>query len=376
MIASVAQFGLQISGIEPRNRNSKPFPATKLLTCPRIIMYSTGPKIIRNSDGFKRFMSPHFDANGKGGRESGLVPVGTRLGSDLTTLGVGGPCRLYCEVTSEEELEAAVDLALSDRLPFLYLGEGSNVLFDDAGFAGLVIRNKIAGIRAHGREVRVGGGHNLIELIDWLNQNKLAGLEALYGIPGTVGGAIVGNAGAFGQEISDCVVEVRVWSPGGVHQLSRADLGFFYRHSRFKEQSDWFLIDCTLRLRTSGRDLQAVSEEIFQRRLQKYPAQLRCPGSFFKNIPEDRLSEESRARIPDSFFHFGKVAAGQLLEAVGANGSRRGGAFFADYHGNLLASDGTASSSDILALADEFSDRVWKRFGVRLEPEIRIIVAT
>ncbi len=291
----------------------------------------------------------------------------------LTTMEVGGPARFLVSVSTAEEFVWARRWARERELPVLFLGEGSNVLPDDAGYPGLVIQNRILGTDREGSQVRVGGGENLIRFIRWLNRQGLAGMERMYGIPGTVAGAIVGNAGAYGQEICERVVEVRAWTPDGELCLSRDELDFRYRHSVFKDRREWFLFDCCLRLEPNSGNLQAVSDTILEKRLEKYPPGLRCPGSFFKNVLAGELSASVREGLPPGFFLHGKIPAGKLLEAVGANGERLGGAEIASYHGNLVVNREGASSREIRKLAFDYAERVRHRFGIRLEPEILIL---
>lgn len=293
--------------------------------------------------------------------------------SEVTTLCVGGSCRWFSEVSHRQQLEQAWIWARKQSLPVLFLGDGSNVLFSDDGFAGLVLRNRILGIERSGNEVQVGGGEDLGRLIGWLNRRGLGGMERIYGVPGTLAGAVVGNAGAYGQEISDSIVEASVWTPQEVHTLLARDLGFRYRHSVFKERRDWFLLHCTLRLKPSQEDLQQISREILERRQVKYPPGLKCPGSFFKNIVAADLSEEVLQRVPHDFIQMSKIPAGRLLEAVGAKSASCGDAQVADYHANLILNRGRATCRDILRLADEYAGRVQEKFGIRLEPEILIV---
>jgi UDP-N-acetylmuramate dehydrogenase len=257
--------------------------------------------------------------------------------------------------------------------PILFLGDGSNLICSDSGFAGLAIRNRILGKEQCGVEVEVFGGENLSGVIRWLNQQGLSGLERMYGIPGTVAGALVGNAGAYGQEIGDVVVEIRVWEEQGFRTLSREELDFGYRHSLFRFRSGCFIISCRLRLKRVSGHLQAISDEILSRRLKKYPVGLKCPGSFFRNVPFNRISQEARERVPEAFVVSHRIPAGKLLEAVGARGVRKGDAQFAPYHGNLIMNLGHACSDDILGLANEYAGRVWERFRIQLEPEVVII---
>lgn len=292
--------------------------------------------------------------------------------ADLSTLKVGGTASWFTQVHDLEQLQQTRLWAAEQGLPIFYLGEGSNVLFSDEGFPGLIVQNCITGIEQYGEEVEIGGGQNLLEAIRRLNRLKLSGIERLYGIPGTLAGALVGNAGAYGQQIGDSVVGVSICSDHQI-QIPALDLDFRYRCSLFQRQPDWFILSCRLRLQKSSEPLQDISDEILTKRLVKYPQGLKCPGSFFKNVQVNEISETTLEKIPEDFIMFGKIPAGKLLEAVGANGVRRGDAQFAEYHGNLIVNLGGATSQDILTLADEYSGRVWERFQIRLEPEIFIV---
>ena len=292
---------------------------------------------------------------------------------DFSTLQIGGPCSYFTSISTLEDWIAAIRWSRKRNIRLLIIGEGSNLLFPDSGFPGLVARNEIGGLTREGVEIEVGGGKNLGEVIRFLNQQGLEGMERMYGIPGTVAGAVVGNAGAYGQEISDHITEVDVWAGDVLRTFTRNELGFAYRSSRFKTEPDWFASRLRFKFQKSGSDLQAMSDVILARRSEKYPPGLKCPGSFFKNVLVEQLTPEQLRNIPKGFIQFGKIPAGRLLEFVGAKGASRGMACFADYHANLVLNRGGATASDILNLADEYSGRVRERFGIQLEPEIQII---
>lgn len=303
-----------------------------------------------------------------------MIPVQheARL-SSLSTLGIGGPGAALARIHHPSEIEAAVDHAADRGWPVLYLGAGSNVLFSDDGFRGMILKNEIPGIEIFGSEVEAGAGEDLGGLIRRLNREGLGGLERLYGIPGTVAGAVVGNAGAYGQEIGDSLIEAEIRDGKEIRTLPASELGFRYRHSRFKDRRAWFLTRCRFKLRPRQGDLQKVSDEILQRRLVKYPPGLKCPGSFFKNIPLDDVPADTLAALPANFVVHGKIPAGKLLEAVGARGSRLGGALIANYHGNLVINDEGARSREIVELAGRYSGKVLERFGIQLEAEILVV---
>ena len=292
----------------------------------------------------------------------------------LTTLAIGGRTRWLLELADPGQLDSAWRWARRRGLPSLFLGAGSNVLFSDAGYEGLVIRNRLRGRERAGNEIRVSGGEDLGETIRWVNRLGLAGMERLYGIPGTVAGAVVGNAGAYGQEIGDRIREVSFWSPEeGIRTLPASDLDFRYRHSLFKERREWFMLSCTLALEPASEPLQPVSDQILATRLAKYPAGLKCPGSFFKNVIADDLDPEVLSRIPEDFIFYGKIPAGKLLDEVGARGRHIGGALIASHHANLFVNEEGAACRDMLDLARKYSSRVRERFDIELEPEILIV---
>lgn len=293
--------------------------------------------------------------------------------SSLSTLRVGGIAEWFTQVDQLRQLQQAQAWAKQEGLPIFYLGDGSNVLFPDGNWPGLVIQNFIKGRQQKSStEVQLCGGENLQNVVCWLNDLGLAGMECLYGIPGTLAGALVGNAGAYGQQLSDAIVEVSFWSGDQIEVLSSSELDFGYRHSIFKTHREWFILNCRMRLTESIEPLQDVSGEILSRRLKKYPVGLKCPGSFFKNISIHQVPQKILEKIPEDLIMFDKIPAGKLLEAVGANGMRRGDAQFASYHGNLIINLDKATSQDILLLAREYAEQVWNRFSIRLEPEIFI----
>jgi UDP-N-acetylmuramate dehydrogenase len=212
-----------------------------------------------------------------------------------------------------------------------------------------------------------------MDLIRWCNRRGLSGLEKMYGIPGSLGGAVVGNAGAYGQEISSCLESVEVRTETGLRILDRNNLDFRYRHSALKDHPGWFLISCILRLRQTGEDLQPASDRILELRETKYPPGLKCPGSFFKNVEAQTLGETVLQNIPSDFITHGKIPAGRLLQEVGACGARSGQAMVAAYHGNLFINLGGASNEDVLRLASHYAGLVFEKYAVRLEPEVLIV---
>jgi len=291
----------------------------------------------------------------------------------VTSLALGGPCRFLAKLRHPEDLGPALKWAEDHDLKVLFLGEGTNVLFTNSGFPGLVIVNRLRGRTRKNDIVEAGSGESLQGLIGWMNRNGLGGMERMYGIPGSVAGALVGNAGAYGQEIADCVLAVDVHGPSGPERLGREQLQFRYRHSALKESPERYVLRGIFRVQPESQGLQKCSEEILRIRARKYPRELCCPGSFFKNVLVEETPSEVMSRIPPGFVSHGRIPAGRLLEGVGANGMSVGGAQVATYHGNLLINRRNASSAHMLELARILAERVWDRYGIALEPEVRIV---
>ena len=271
-----------------------------------------------------------------------------------TTLGVGGPARYLMEVETVAEMREAVGL----KEKWLVIAGGSNLLVSNDGYDGLVIVNRMP-----------GSGVMLDELVNKMNDQGFAGMECLAGIPGTVGGAVYGNAGAYGQTISDHLK--------GVMTLTgfwpKEKCGFGYRESMFKKNGE-IILEVEFDLPKGEREtLIAKSNEIRELRMKKYPPEMKCPGSFFMNLWFDQLPKETQEQIPAEKIKGGKVAAGYLLEQVGAKGRKLGGAAVADYHGNLIYNAGGATAKDVWELARQLQTEVKEKFGVMLVPEVQLL---
>lgn len=311
--------------------------------------------------------------------------------SNITTLGIGGPAKEFVEVKSEDEL---INEIKSASQKYLVIGGGSNLLFSDEGFDGLVIKNNISGIEREGNSLKVKAGTRLQELVDLAIDKGLSGLEKLTGIPGTVGGAVYGNAGAYGQIISDHLARVKVfqsvipakagiqkndWTPdqvGGNNQviwLTKDECNFSYRNSSFK-RNKFVILEVEFEL-TAGNpnDLQKEADETLEKRLVKYPPGIKCPGSFFKNIVTESLPQKILENIPEEKIMYGKIPAGALLEGVGAKGDRIDGIEIAPYHANLFINKGSGTAKDFYNLAKKYWNLVKQKYEVELEPEVQLI---
>lgn len=295
--------------------------------------------------------------------------------SELTTLRIGGPALDIAKALTEKELVEAIKKLPAGGKGFLLLGGGSNLLVSDSGFDGTIIKNEVTGINREKNNLISQSGTKLQDLVDFANKNGLSGLENLAGIPGTIGGAIYGNAGAYGQAISDRLVNVKVFDVVSyrLSVISKNDCQFSYRNSVFKRNKN-IILEAVFSLTPADPEvLKQTSEETIKKREVKYPPGIKCPGSFFQNIPAEKLPAEILAKLPKGFILFNKVSAGALLESVGAKGAKRGDIRIAPYHANLFINDGGGKAKDFYELAGEYQRKVYDKYGINLEPEVQLI---
>ena len=290
-----------------------------------------------------------------------------------TTFGVESVAAYYCNVTSLGELKEALSFANENDINPIIMAGGSNLVCAPSVNA-LVIHINLKGLEVAGNAITVSAGESLMHLVESANEHGLKGLESLAGIPGTVGGAIVGNAGAYGTEIGSRVTSVSVFDGKNVKEYSRDDCIFAYRNSVFKDNRSLIVLSAAITLEEGSADeLTQFSKEIVEKREAKYPPGLRCPGSFFKNQLADEVSSDILSNLPERAVVHGKVAVGYLIEAVGGRGMCVGDACVADYHGNLLINTGNATYEEVRELAEKLRTKVREHFGVELEEEIRYI---
>jgi len=278
---------------------------------------------------------------------------------DLTTLRIGGPADLVCAARNADEARGFQAFAAERGLPFFVLGGGSNLLGADGGFAGLVLKVATTDFRVHGDAVTVGCGLPFDEVIARTLDAGLTGLEFASGIPGTLGGALVGNAGCYGHEIGEFLVEATLLRPDGRLETVGPDaFGFDYRTTSLRETGA-IVLEAVLRL--ARGDAAAAGDEraghIADRR-RKHPVDLPSAGSWFRNLPPD---EPGGRRRP----------AGVLLEQVGAKAMREGDAGVFDRHANIVVNLGQATSAEVERLVARMRGAVQARFGVALIDEVR-----
>ncbi len=279
--------------------------------------------------------------------------------SSLSSYRTGGNARYFVAATEPSEIVRATKAARQLGIPFFVMGGGSNLLISDAGFAGLIIKVDVSGIKCiDDLTIECGAGEDLMALVDFATANGLTGLEFAAGIWGSVGGAIYGNAGAFGGEIGQKMTQaVIVDSEGNLKTVEPSYCRFGYRDSYLKVSRE-VVVNAQFRMeKADPAAIQQKVKDILAQRETKHPSELTA-GCFFKNIPD--------AREP-----YGKLPAGRLLEQAGAKDLQVGGAKVFERHANIIVNTGNATSKDIRRLADMMKQKVKDRFGVDLQEEVQ-----
>jgi UDP-N-acetylmuramate dehydrogenase len=275
--------------------------------------------------------------------------------AELTSFRIGGPADLFVNVEAEGELMHAKAAAYRAGVPCFCLGAGTNLLVSDRGMRGLVVRlgDGFATIKIDGTEVVAGAGAAFGALVNEVVDRGLEGLEFGEGIPGTVGGGLVMNAGAFGGEIAKVVTLVHgVTEAGEAIALTKDDVKFAYRRTELPDHFIITRVDFELARGDRERLMTRVAE-LKAKRASRQPRGVPNAGSIFKNPPGN--------------------FAGKLLEGAGLKGTRLGGAAFSDQHANFIVNLGGAQAAEVRALIDMARNKVKEQSGVLLEPEVRLV---
>lgn len=271
--------------------------------------------------------------------------------AEFSTFGIGGPIAYFAEVTTIEEMREGILFSVDQNLPLLVVGRGSNCLFDDAGFSGVVLHNKIdfCTWKEGDLQVYVGGGYNFSLLGVQSARKDWSGLEFGSGIPGSVGGAVFMNAGANGRETSASVVSVVYMDmEGNTREYRKEEIVFGYRFSSFQKKQG-AIVAATFAFTKSprARDKQI---QMVERRIKTQPLKEKSIGCVFRN-PET-------------------VSAGFLIEQCGLKGTREGGAKISDLHANFIINDEGATGVDVQNLIKKIQSKVLKETGFQLQTEI------
>jgi len=301
------------------------------------------------------------------------VSAGTPL-ARYTRFGIGGPADLYAETGSVEAFIASIEAARETGIPMMVIGGGTNLIVSDQGFRGLVLRYRGDSLVAANGRVVAQAGAVLQDLVDFTIARGLKGLETLAGIPGSVGAAVYGNAGAYGHSISERVVKVQFYDGACVRVFDNEECEFHYRESIFKRHKEWIVFSTQLLMENAdAAALRQAADDILKVRNEKFPITMKCAGSIFKNLLMAELPEPVAAEVPEKVVREGKIPAAWFLEQVGAKGMVRGDIRVAEYHANLIYNAGDGTAADLCGLIQELKTRVRDRFGMELEEEVQYV---
>jgi UDP-N-acetylmuramate dehydrogenase len=273
-----------------------------------------------------------------------------------TTFRIGGPADYFVMPETVEELAEVLKLCKEKSMPYFILGNGSNLLVGDKGFRGVVIQlyKNFDGVEISGTTVRAKAGAMLIRVAKEAGKAGLTGLEFASGIPGTIGGAMVMNAGAYGGEMKDVVTEVTVLTKEGeIKTLNNEQMNFRYRGSVVEDEG-YIVLETVMELKVGNlEEIQARMEELSLQRRTKQPIEFPSAGSTFKR--------------PEGYF------AGKLIQDAGLRGYKVGGAQVSEKHCGFVINAGGATAADVMQLMQDVSDKVQAEFGVPMEPEVKRI---
>jgi UDP-N-acetylmuramate dehydrogenase len=285
---------------------------------------------------------------------------GVRKGDPLasrTSFGIGGPAEFFIETGNTQSIETAIEGCRTRGIPYLLLGAGTNLLIADPGVEGLVVRVVNRDHEVDGTTIRAGAGLKMMRLARIAADANLRGFEFGIGVPGTVGGAVYQNAGCWGKELREVLVEARGFQPGaGQRTWTLKDLQLGYRTSALRDGPlhGALVIEATIKLeRGNGEEAKHLMARLTAERNQTQPIKTKNCGSVFKNPPGD--------------------SAGRLVQAAGLKGARQGAAVISELHGNFIVNEGGATATDVAKLVEHAEAEVMRRFGVELEREVELV---
>lgn len=298
--------------------------------------------------------------------------------ANYSSFKLGGPARYFVLVKKVEDLENAAKLAAEQNLPIFILGGGSNLLFSDDGFPGLVAKIDLTNMEIKPPLLYVEAGVQLIPLASKISKMGLTGLEWANGVPGTLGGAIRGNAGAFRHDIGGMTNWVEVWRQDRVVRLPRAECGFAYRDSFFKNNfSGDIILSAELTVRPGDPKLIQENYTKYLKHRQATQPPYPSAGCVFKNHLLTTPEEIERLRglgLPEEFVGYKKAPAAWLIEQCGLKGTKSGGATVSFEHANfIINAEGRATAGDVWNLMQLIKAKIYDKFKVKLEEEVRLV---
>jgi UDP-N-acetylmuramate dehydrogenase len=290
---------------------------------------------------------------------------------------LGGPAEWFIEVKTLEELKWTVDLMQEYHFPYIILGGGSNTLVADKGYKGVVIKIGLRNFEIEGNRVIADAGVISVALARATANAGLAGMTWAISLPGTIGGAVRGNAGCFGGEIRDTLVSATVLRKGEIIELSNADLKFGYRDSLIKHNDD-VVLQATFELTPGDTEqLKAELAETLGSRKETQPLYAGSAGCIFKNYEVKDRAElaqlNEKLDIPESMQKALRISSGWLIEQMQLKGYTVGGAKISDEHGNFIINSDKATASDVKSIIEHVKDETKKRYNIEIEEEVQYV---
>ncbi|MDD5341115.1 MAG: UDP-N-acetylmuramate dehydrogenase [Patescibacteria group bacterium] len=294
--------------------------------------------------------------------------------SKYTTFKIGGDAKYFFIANNSDELIKAISDAQKKKINYIVLGGGSNVLVSDAGFDGLVIINKSDAIKIEKNIVKAGSGVLLFNVVNKSIENNLSGLEWAAGIPGTIGGAVRGNAGAYRGQMSDSIIKVEVLRDGKIISLDKKDCGYGYRQSIFQNNKD-LILSVELQLQKGDRvESEKKIKEILADRKNKQPLEFPSAGSVFKNVMIDDTIDLSRfINLPKEYLEYKKIPAAWLIDSLDLRGKTIGGAQISTKHANFIINTGKANANDVIQLISLVKMKVRNKYEIELHEEVEYV---
>ncbi len=293
-----------------------------------------------------------------------------------TTFQIGGLAQFFIEVSETQKLVELLNFLTGEGIPFFILGGGSNTLWQDELYEGVVIKMQNAKLTIEDTLIEAGAGTVFAALVMTAVRNNLAGLEWAMGLPGTVGGAVRGNAGTTWKDLVEgstagVLEKIQIWRNGELIDLLPRDCHFGYRESIFKYNQDivlkaWFRLS-----KGSSKESMVIMQEIVKRRNGYYPS-YPSAGSFFKNVTFENWKGDL-AQLPEHFNKARRVPAGWIIEQAGLKGLTVGGCRVSNEHGNFIINFNKGTQADIHLLIEQIKEKVYAKFSIELEPEVCII---
>ncbi len=293
-----------------------------------------------------------------------------------TTFHIGGPAKFLFTAHTKEDIREAVKAAQKVKLPFFILAGGSNLLISDQDFPGLVIHVQNTRYKIQDTNLYAEAGVQFPAIVEETGERGLAGLEWAGGLPGTVGGAIRGNAGAFKGEVKDNIIEVEALDQNGnIKRVSRRQCQFSYRSSIFKKK-DWVVLSATFALQKGDRAaIQGVAQDHIRYRQERHPLEYPNAGSIFKNVDLKKLPKQFHKEVEQvvKIDPFPVVPTAYLIAQAGLKGLRVGDAQVSEKHPNYIVNLGHAKSKDVLLLIEKVKQRIKEKYKINLEMEVEYV---